>query len=864
MKAATTQKKPQKKSVRLSPHIIPLRYKIHLEPDLDNFVFIGSEEISIDVEKETKIIRLHSAEIEILSVEIVQGKTSQSGKVQYREKDEEADLIFGSNVKSGKAILKLSFTGILNDKMRGFYRSKYELDGKTYHMGVTQFESTDARRAFPCFDEPSQKAVFEVTLKIPEDRVAISNMLEESIVEHEGGFKVVKFSESPKMSSYLLAFVVGHFEYIQDKTKDGVLVRVFVTPGKKKQAEFALKVAVKTLEFYTKYFAIKYPLPSMDLIAIPDFAAGAMENWGAVTYRETALLVDPENSSTHNKQWVALVIAHELAHQWFGNLVTMEWWTHLWLNEGFASYMEYVAVNNMFPEWNIWTQFVYMDHARALELDGLKNTHSIEVDVNHPAEISEIFDEVSYSKGASVIRMLAEYLGEKNFRDGLRVYLKKHSYKNASTNHLWESLSNVSKKDVLKIMQNWTREPGYPLISAEIKTGKLQLSQQRFFSSIFSQTTKDSTIWMAPVSVVSSASKKVNQFLLDKKMGSYSLSKAKSEWVKLNKDETSFIRVKYSKELLDELTIPIEKKDRELSEQDRFGIIRDAFVLSEAGYTSTDLALNLVKAYKYDDSYIVWAQIAGEIGKIKNLLYGETMYDDFQMFTRELFSEIGLKVGWIKKKNEAHSTTLLRSIVLGVLGRNGDKKIIKEAQTLFAADKKGSIKLSSDLRGMVYVLVCENGGAKEYDYFLKKYKTEMFQEEKDRILRALCAFKDKTLLNNILDFAFTDNVKAQDSFKVVAFVMGNPYGRELAWAKVKKEWSSIVKKFSGGHLFTRFVKPLAVFTSEKEAVKIDEFFKTHESKGLERTIQQVLEQIKSNAEWKKRDIKKIEKFLKTS
>ena len=864
MKAARTLKKASKKSVRLSPHIVPLRYKIHLEPDLDNFVFTGIEEISIDVGKETKVIRLHSAELEILSVEVVQGRVSQSGRITYKEKDEEVDLVFASSLKKGKAVLKLSFTGILNDKMRGFYRSKYTHNGKEYHMGVTQFESTDARRAFPCFDEPSQKAVFEVTLKIPEDRVAISNMLEEGVVEHERGYKVIKFSESPRMSSYLLAFVIGHFEHIEDKTKDGVLVRVFVTPGKKKQAEFALTVAVKTLEFYTKYFAIKYPLPSMDLIAIPDFAAGAMENWGAVTYRETALLVDPENSSTHNKQWVALVIAHELAHQWFGNLVTMEWWTHLWLNEGFASYMEYVAVHDMFPEWNIWTQFVYMDHARALELDGLKNTHSIEVDVNHPAEISEIFDEVSYSKGASVIRMLAEYLGEKNFRDGLRVYLKTHSYKNASTNHLWESLSKVSKKDVLKIMQNWTREPGYPLISAEIKNDKLQLSQQRFFSSIFSQTTKDSSVWMAPIGIVSSTAKKVDQFLLDKKTGVYPLSKAKSGWVKLNKDETSFIRVKYSKELLDVLTTPIEKKDTQLSEQDRFGIIRDAFVLSEAGYTSTDLALNLTRAYKYDESYIVWAQIAGEIGKIKNLLYGEEMYEDFQEFTRSLFSEIGLNVGWVKTKNEPHSTTLLRSIVLGVLGRNGDKKIIKEAQELFSADKKGSIKLSSDLRGMVYVLVCENGGVKEYNYFLKKYKTEMFQEEKDRILRALCAFKEKTLLSDILDFAFTDNVKAQDSFKVVAFVMGNPYGKDLAFTKVKKEWSSIVKKFSGGHLFTRFVKPLAVFTSEKDAARIEEFFKTHESKGLERTVQQVLEQIKSNAEWKKRDLEKIENFLKAS
>ena len=272
-------------------------------------------------------------------------------------------------------------------------------------------------------------------------------------------FKTVRFTPSPEMSSYLLAFIVGHFEYIEKKTKEGVLVRVFVTPGKLKQAEFALDVAARTISFYSNYFGIPYPLPVLDLIAIPDFAAGAMENWGAVTYRETAVLVDPLETSTHNKQWVALVIAHELAHQWFGNLVTMEWWTHLWLNEGFASYMEYVAIDKLFPKWKVWTQFIFIEQGRGLSLDGLKNSHAIEIDVNHPAEISEIFDAVSYSKGASVIRMLAEYLGENNFRKGLKHYLEKHAYKNASTNDLWDAFEKVSDKPVKRIMTNWTRKP---------------------------------------------------------------------------------------------------------------------------------------------------------------------------------------------------------------------------------------------------------------------------------------------------------------------------------------------------------------------------------------------------------------------
>lgn len=872
MKPATTPKKTKKASVRLSPHIIPLHYKIHLIPDLENFVFEGEEEITLDIKKSTNVIRLHSAEIEILSAEVFQGKVAQVGQANYKEKDEEVDILFEKNIKPGKVVLKLKFSGILNDKMRGFYRSKYTLEGKEYHMGVTQFESTDARRAFPCFDEPSQKAVFEVSLKIPEDRVAISNMLEETVTKHEGGYKVVQFSKSPKMSSYLLAFIVGHFEAIEDKTNDGVIVRVFVTPGKKKQAEFALNVAVRTLEFYTRYFKIKYPLPSMDLIAIPDFAAGAMENWGAVTYRETALLVDPVDSSTHNKQWVALVIAHELAHQWFGNLVTMEWWTHLWLNEGFASYMEYVAVDDLFPEWNIWTQFVYMDHSHALELDGLKSTHPIEVEVSHPAEISEIFDEVSYSKGASVIRMLAEYLGYKNFRDGLRLYLKTHSYKNASTTDLWKALEKISEKPASKIMQNWTGKPGYPLLEITRIDNKVSVSQKRFFSSVFSQKTKDETIWQVPIDFIFE-NKKNEKYLLKKKSNIYPFPViARSEttkqskslrWIKINKDETGFVRVKYSPELLAALKAPILSLDTRLSEQDRFGIVRDAFVLSEAGIISTDLALQLSRAYVNDESYIVWADIAGELGKIKNLLFGTESYAVFQEFVLKLFSKIGAEVGWDKKKAEDHSVTLLRSVALGVLGNNGDKDVIKKAHELFELDKTGEKKISSDLRGMVYALICKNGGIKEYNYFLKKYKEETFQEEKDRLLRALCAFKDPKILQQMLDFSFTDEVKAQDSFKVITFIANNPYGRDLAWKKVKVEWDAIAVKFGGGHLFTRFVKPFGNLTSVEEAKEIEIFFKLKDSKGLERTIQQVLEQIKSNAEWKKRDYKKIVTFLKT-
>ncbi|MCE9549320.1 M1 family metallopeptidase, partial [Candidatus Nomurabacteria bacterium] len=557
-------KNKPKKSVRLSADVIPTEYDIKLHPDLENFTFEGIETITLSILKPTKSITLHSKEIEIKTADI----EKNFAKISYNTKAETATFIFSKVIPVGKIKLTIVFSGILNDKMRGFYRSKYAIAGKEYHMATTQFEATDARKAFPCFDEPAQKAVFNVSLVIPKGKTAISNTLPVSVSAHEAGYEVVKFSPTPKMSTYLLAFIIGDFEYIEKKSDRGVIVRVYTTPGKKHQAKFALDVTVKTLEFYEKYFDIPYPLNTLDMIAIPDFSSLAMENWGAITFREIVLLVDEKNTSTSSKELIVEVIAHELAHQWFGNLVTMEWWTHLWLNEGFASYIPYLVIEDLFPEWNIWERFTNDTQGIALRLDALNTTHPIEVEVHHPDEIGEIFDAVSYSKGASVIRMLADYIGEKNFRDGLRYYLKKHSYKNTETVHLWEAFSKISKKPIEKMMKNWTGRGGYPVVKAEMEKGKLKLSQERFFSSPASKKkSKDKTTWEIPVLIKNQSgmqkhflsrlsqaveprmsdfsaekyatAKKVvsNEANLDKSMPKKSLS-----WMKINAGESGFFR----------------------------------------------------------------------------------------------------------------------------------------------------------------------------------------------------------------------------------------------------------------------------------------------------------------------------------
>lgn len=816
----------RKGEVRLSKTVIPIDYKIQLKPDLENFTFSGVETIGLSIFKKTKTLTLHSKEIDIDTADVLIGKEKIFAKISYNNKNETATFTFPKPIPVGKNKLTLVFRGILNDKMRGFYRSRYTIKNREFHMATTQFEATDARRAFPCFDEPAHKAVFHVSLVIPKGKTAISNTLPISVIEHEAGYDVIKFYPTPKMSTYLLAFIVGDFEYLEKTAKNGVRIRVYTTPGKKHQAKFALDCTVKTLEFYEKYFDIKYPLPVLDMIAIPDFASGAMENWGAITYRESALLVDEKNSSISNKQWVALVVAHELAHQWFGNLVTMEWWTHLWLNEGFASYIEYLAVDKLFPKWDIWTQFSTNDLGAALRLDALLTTHPIEVEVHHPSEIGEIFDEVSYSKGASVIRMLADYLGEKNFRDGLRYYLKKHSYKNTETIHLWQAFEKVSKKPVAKMMHNWTSKPGYPVVKAELKNEKVVFSQKRFFASpISAKKISDKIKWEMPINYKNN---------------------------KVNFGESGFYRTAYSKELLERLYMPIQNK--KLSARDRLGVIRDLFALSEAGVIPTTDALEFLPNYKNEDNYTVWLEIAMGLARIEQLLKDNKNLDKLII---DLFSHVFKNLGWEKKDKESHADTLLRSLAISRLGRAGDKKVIAEARA-----KLKSGKINPDLRGAVYGVVASNGGMKEFNEFIKKYKTETLHEEKNRIGSALGDFTEPKLLQLACEFAMSKHVRIQDTVGILSSVGSNPLGRDIWWNFLQKNWKTLVTRYGeGGLTLGRAVKAIGGSAEEKHLKSIKKFFATHEAPGAKRAIDQLLERIEGNTAWLKRDGNKIEKFL---
>lgn len=857
-----TKKAPKNKSVLLDNHFSPIAYDLTLWPDLLSSTFTGKETIEIKINKNVKNITLHSKDIDIETVKYKSGKTEQfATKIKYDVKKETATFSFKEEIKKGKGELSIVFSGIINDHLRGFYKSKYVLGKEEKHIATTQFEATDARRAFPCFDEPAHKATFKVSLIIPENHTAISNTLPINIKEHTAGYKIVSFSPTPVMSTYLLAFVVGEFEYIEGFTKDKkVHIKVFTTEGKKYQAKFALDVAIKSLEFYNNYFDIPYPLPTLDLIAIPDFESAAMENWGAITFRETAILVDEEHTSVTNKQWVAIVIAHEIAHQWFGNLVTMKWWTDLWLNEGFASYMENFCIDKIFPDWHIWDLYISDRYALAMRLDALSNSHPIEITVNHPDEINEIFDMVSYAKGSAMIRQLAEYIGHDNFRKGLQHYLKTHSYKNTNTLDLWKSFEKVSKKEVTKMMSAWTKETGYPLVtlSSQKKLGeKWKLEQERFFSSRVSARkykNNKNTKHVWPVPLKYESNDEIIKLLMTKK----SIPIIGTSIGKINKNEETFARVKYDAITLKKLAKEIENGS--LSVKDRLGIIRDLFALAEGGYIKTEVALDFSLNYKHESEYIVWREIAGGIARVYNIILSEKFVDKYKNYALSLFSPLAGHMGFEKKNNEKHSDSFLRSLAISQSAFYGDELVIKKVQKLFRDFNKN--KVPRDIREVVYNIVARNGGEKEWQKFKKLYEQELLQEEKNRLGLALTSFKDKNLIEKTLAFVLSDKVRKQDAPFLIGATWNNIFGRYETWKFVKKNWKVIMKNYGeGGHFLSRLISPLGNHTNIKDLQSAKKFFASHSAPGADRTLSQIYEKIESNANWLEDDKKSIKDWL---
>ncbi len=861
-------KKTKKNPYRLDRTVEPLVYTVTLEPDLKKFTFKGSESITFRAKKPFSKITLHAAELKIKKAFLCGGKMKSNllaRKISYDSKLETATFDFGRLLKPDEAgCVCLEFEGILNDKMHGFYRTSYEVRGQKRWGATTQFEATDARRAFPCWDEPDFKARFKISLIVPQELTALSNMPVEKQGKSAGGLKHVHYEITPVMPTYLVAFVVADLEYSEAKDKNGTLIRVYTLPGKKEQGRFALKVAQHALPYFAEWFGIPYALPKCDMVALPDFASGAMENWGLVTYRETALLVDPVNSSASARQRVAEVIDHELAHQWFGNLVTMRWWTDLWLNEGFASYMGPKAVHDQFPEWKIWDQFIVADYLRALHGDALKNTHAIEIPVQNPSEIREIFDAITYSKGSSVNRMLEHYLGEEVFRKGLRVYLKKYAFSNATTHDLWQVLEKVSGKPVWAIMASYTGQPGFPVLTVQNKKNDrdaFELRQERFLFDGSADRAK--TRWNVPLVIARSGTQKPWIGLLKTNAMTIDLGKPASEWVKINAGQSGFYRVAYPSEMLDRLAAALQSGSLPAPVIDALGILSDSVALARAGYLGTSKVLELLDAVKNEREYNLWTLVAGALHEIDGLLEDIPVKKRLAGFARSLFIPSLTELGWEKKQSDTHSDLLRRSLLISQAGHYGASGVIEEARSRFESFCKNQI-LEPNLRGAVYSLIAENGTFPDFERLVKIYRNSPLQEEKVRILRALARFQDQSVVPEVLKFSLSKDVRNQDTYVVLASFGSNQQGRQQAWEFIKAHFKDLLARYEGGSvsLLGRILEGAVTgFIKERELKDVRGFFLKHPVSGIERTMKQSLEIIQSNIRWAARGAKDTAAWL---
>ncbi len=842
-----------KKVRRLFEQFNPEHYNLTLQVDPSAMTFSGSVTITgKKVGRPSERITLHQKELTVTAATITRhdkkgDDTIAVSRINTQKSYDEVRLHTADKLFPGSYTVELSFEGAITRPMNGMYPCFFEQDGTEQKLIATQFESHHAREVFPCIDEPEAKATFDLTLKTPEQKAILANTpVKQQTTEND--LVVTTFNTTPRMSTYLLAFAFGNMDYLEATTKDGVVVRTYATPENVAHTEFALDVAVKCLEFYNDYFDIAYPLEKCDFIALPDFASGAMENWGCITFREQALLVDPANTSLPMKQWVANVVAHELTHQWFGNLVTMKWWNDLWLNESFASWMSYLAIDHLFPEWKVWEDFIVSEQSQALKLDALDNTHPIEVEIKHPDEIRTIFDAISYEKGASVILMLKDYLGDEAFRDGLRIYLKRHAYDNTISTDLWAAWQEASGKPVQDFMHAWTTQPGYPLVYAGEYEGSDCLLQERFYLNPASEKAK--TTWPIP--------------LLSDQLELEQISQQKQsvdlpEDVLLNQGRTGFYRVAYDKKRNEKLAKKVA--NGELSPLDRLGLLADSFEAAKAGYASTVDTLKLLQAYDHEDNTFVWDVMMSVLAGIRSTMRDEELRESMKPFGRQLAATQVKRLGWDIAQDESHFDTLLRPTVLALASVSDDEAVVSEALQRFHAMEKPE-DVAPDIRGIVYGTAARKGGQKEFDKLMQLHNTSRNSEDRVTISAALTGFEQPDIISQALEQITGKNVRLQDAGYWVAYSFSNRHARDMTWDWMVAHWQWLQDNMGDDLSFYRMPNYAARnYSDESFLPTFQEFFGSHMSAAFERPVKQGVETIQWQSAWRNRDLDAIKEFF---
>jgi puromycin-sensitive aminopeptidase len=845
---------------RLPRQVVPTRYDLRLEPDLTNATFAGQETITLTVSQPTSDIFLNAIELDIVSARIegLPGQ-AQEATIVLDEPLQRCRFTFAQPLSSGTWRLTILFSGTLNDKLRGFYRSTYKDEqGATHNMAATQFEATDARRAFPCWDEPDFKAVFATTLVIDPALTAVSNSMI-TLETVEGGKKVLRFADTMKMSTYLVAFIVGKIEPTEPTMVGRTPLRLWAVPGKKHLATFGQDIAAASLSFFEIYYGIPYPGDKLDLLAIPDFASGAMENLGAITYRETALLVDRQSATHGELERVADVVAHENAHMWFGDLVTMSWWNGLWLNEAFATFMEMMAVDVWKPEWKRWDSFG-VSRAAAFSVDGLQSTRPIEYPVQAPKDADAMFDVLTYEKGASVLRMLEQHIGPTVFRDGVRDYLQAHAYGNADTNDLWLSLGKIAKQPVPELMNGWIFQPGFPLLTAKV-TGPsgLTITQQRFsyLSGTQSGSSQDQQ-WQVPLQMRVTANGKVStsRLLLTEKETTVALPQG-WESLLLNEGGHGFYRVRYESDLLRRL---LDGGLDRLAVTERFNLVNDAWATTVAGLMSLTDYLDLTSRFMAERDKNVWAVLLDSFSFLNKIVAAEDR-PAWEAFVRARVGPAVAELGWAPKSGESEGTKQLRGDLIGAMGKLGNDSATQDrAAELYRAYRKDVTAVDPNIVPALVAILAHRGDGARYAEFDAGFRSASTPQEERRYLFSLATFQQKSLLERTLARTISGEIRTQDAPFLVSAVLGNVSGRELAWDFVKANWKKMDQLFPKQGLRRMCGGIVNLATPELER-DVRDFFTTRQIDLGGKTLEQNLEQLRIAVTVRERETSALRRYL---
>lgn len=852
-----------KKVTRLFGQFQPENYQLHLDLDRDAMAFRGSVTIrGRKTGRPSQRLTFHQKELKITSAKIIKhdkkgDKELTVKRINNQKGLDEVRLHANDMVYPGDYTVTMEFEGKIIGSMNGIYPCPFKHNGEDKLLLATQFESHYARQAFPCVDEPEAKATFDLTLTTPAGDTVLANTSVKK-QKTENRKQITSFDTTPRMSTYLLAFVTGEMHSKTTKTKNGVAINIWATVAQPIDSlDFASGVAKGCIEFFEDYFNVPYPLTKADYVALPDFAVGAMENWGLMTYRERLLVAYPGETSQSIKETIALVIAHESAHMWFGDLTTMRWWDDLWLNESFANMMEYQAVDALFPEWQVWDSFINHEGLSALRRDATPGVQAVKAEVNHPDEISTLFDHsIVYAKGGRLLYMLKNYIGEEAFRKGLTNYFNKHAYKNTSGSDLWDALSKSSGTDIHGFMSPWLERSGFPVLTVEQEGQSLNIQQDHFLDN--PKKSDPARLWPVPLF----ASDNSVPRRMDKKHLSGKLKT--SEYVRINRGAIGHYIVNYDSPKHREAIVSMIKKNQ-LDSSERLMLLNGASMLAGAGYQKYGDVLNMLKAYENEASEPVWNMISLVIGETKRFIdLDEKLEDKIKSLVRKLIAREYKRLGWTEKAKEPAADKKLRATIIGLGAYAEEKDIITKSKELFATYKKDPAAVPTELRGIVLGLAAKHKLSGAFDYLLELHDKTDNSDLKSDIASALTLTRSKDEAKKLLS-RLTDKklVKAQDADRWLIYLLRNRYMREVAWNWMESNWSWIETTYKNEATYDHWPRYGASVCNTKEwADRYKKFFEPKQDQlGLKRNIQVGIEEINNRINWLTRDLKSVQKFF---